>query len=88
MIQPPRFEYPTRPDYVWKLKKTIYGLKQAHRVYQLSSDFGFGCSFPDPSLSVYHQDTYIIYMLLYIDDMILTDNNDIKCLRVLAQSFI
>ena len=80
MIQPPRFEDATRPDYVCKLKKATYGLKQAPRAWfdKFSSfllQFGFECSFPDPSLFIYHQGSDVIYLLLYVDDMILTGNN-------------
>lgn len=81
MDQPPGFVDQTRPDHVWKLKKSIYGLKQAPRAwfYKFNNcllEFGFQCSFPDPSLFVYHQGTYVIYLLLYVNDMILTGNND------------
>lgn len=81
MVQPPGFEDKTRHDYVCKLKKAIYGLKQAPRAWfdKFSTfllEFGFQCSFPDPSLFIYHQGTNVIYLLLYVDDMILTGNNE------------
>ncbi|XP_033142750.1 uncharacterized mitochondrial protein AtMg00810-like [Brassica rapa] len=82
MMHPPGFEDPTRPDHVCKLKKAIYGLKQAPRAWfdKFSTfllEFVFQCSFPDPSMFIYHKDTYVIYLLLYVDDMILTGNNEI-----------
>lgn len=81
MVQPPDFEDPARPDYLWKLKKAIYGLKQAPRAWfdkfsMFLLKFGFQCSFPDPSLFIYHHGSDIIYLLLYVDDMILTGNNE------------
>ena len=81
MKQPPGFEDLERPDYVWHLKKAIYGLKQAPRAwFDKFSDFllafGFQCSFPDPSLFIYHKGSDVIYLLLYVDDMILTGNNE------------
>ncbi|XP_013721367.1 uncharacterized mitochondrial protein AtMg00810-like [Brassica napus] len=82
MIQPPCFEDPDKPDYVCKLKKASYGLKQAPRAWfdkfsLFLIDFGFVCSFPDPSLFVYHRGSLVIYLLLYLDDMIVTGNNEV-----------
>lgn len=57
MMQPPGFVDPHRPDYVCKLKKFIYGLKQALRAcfdkfstYLLQ--FSFICSLFDHSLFI------------------------------------
>lgn len=82
MKQPPGFEDPYKPDYVCKLKKAIYGLKHAPRAWfdnftLFLIDFGFFCSFPDPSLFVYHRGSDVIYLLLYVDDMIVTGNNEV-----------
>lgn len=81
MKQPPGFEDPETPDYVCKLKKAIYGLKQAPRAWfdkfsMFLLDFGFACSFSDPSLFIYHRGSDVIYLLLYVDDMIVTGNNE------------
>ena len=80
MVQPPGFEDPSKPDYICKLKKAIYGLKQAPRAWfdKFSSfllEFGFVCSYPDPSLFVYLKGTDVMFLLLYVDDMLLTGNN-------------
>lgn len=80
LTQPPGFEDPARPDHVWKLKKAIYGLRQAPRAWfdkfsDFVIEFGFQCSFPDPSLFIYHHSSDVIYLLLYVDDMLLTVNN-------------
>lgn len=82
MTQPPGFEDQTRTDYVCKLKKAIYGLKQAPRAWfdkfnNFLLEFGFECSFPDPSLFIYHRGSDVIYLLLYVDDMIITGNNNV-----------
>lgn len=79
MTQPRDFEDPEKPEYVWKLKKSIYGLKQAPRAwfYKFSDfllDF-FQRSFPDQSIFIYHHGSDFIYLVLYIDDMLLTGNN-------------
>ena len=81
MIQPPGFEDKTRPDYVCKLMKVIYGLKKSPRAWfdRFSSfllKFGFECSFTDPSLFIYHKGSDVIYLLLYVDDMIITGNKN------------
>ena len=36
MMQPPGFKDFSRPDYVYKLRKAIYGLKQASRLWYLA----------------------------------------------------
>ena len=56
-------------------------MKQAPRAWfdkfsNFLLEFGFQCSFPDPSLFIYHQGTDVLYLLLYVDDMILTGNNE------------
>lgn len=38
---------------------------------------GFDCSFSDPSLFVYHKGSDVIYLLLYVDDMLITSNNSV-----------
>lgn len=90
MVQPQGFEDPDKPDYVWKLKKAIYGLKQAPRAWfdkfsNFLLDFGFKCSFPDPSLFVYHHGSTVMYLLLYVDDMILTGNDSALLERLLKE---
>lgn len=83
MEQPPGFVDPDHPEYVWQLKNAIYGLKQAPRAWfdkfsDFLLDFGFQCSFPDPSLFIYHKGGDVIYLLLYVDDIVLTGNNGVS----------
>lgn len=47
-------------------------------------NFGFICSVKDPSLFIYRHNKVIIYLLLYVDDMILTGNDPIMVERLLA----
>ena len=62
------------------MKKALYGLNQApHAWFQRFSSFlltlGFSCSRADTSLFVFHQQSDIIYLLLYVDDIIINGNN-------------
>lgn len=81
MKQPPGFADPEKPDYICKLRKAIYGLRQSPRAWFdkfsiFLIEFGFKCTHGDPSLFVYHHGDGVIYLLLYVDDMLLTGNND------------
>ncbi|KAG6389173.1 hypothetical protein SASPL_150632 [Salvia splendens] len=80
MEQSPSFIDPQFPNHVCRLKKAIYGLKQASLVwYQRFSDFlihvGFFCSRPDPSLLIYNRGSSTIYLFIYVDDIIMTGNS-------------
>ncbi|XP_042966148.1 uncharacterized mitochondrial protein AtMg00810-like [Carya illinoinensis] len=80
MEQPPGYIDPCFPDHVCQLKKALYGLKQAPRAwFQRLSSFlthlGFSCSRADPSLFIFHKQSDIIYLLLYVNDIIITGNN-------------
>ncbi|KAJ9548514.1 hypothetical protein OSB04_021057 [Centaurea solstitialis] len=82
MEQPPGFVDPQRPDHVCLLHKSIYGLKQAPRAWfqRLSMalfSIGFKGSKTDPSLFIYSSQGTILYMLVYVDDIIITGNNDV-----------
>ncbi|PNX68149.1 copia protein, partial [Trifolium pratense] len=81
MHQPMGFRDPSHPDYVCLLKKSLYGLKQAPRTwYQRFADFvstiGFHHSKSDHSLFIYHNGNHMAYILLYVDDIILTTSSD------------
>ncbi|KAJ0522439.1 putative RNA-directed DNA polymerase [Helianthus annuus] len=77
--QPPGFVDPRYPNHVCRLRKSLYGLKQAPRAWfhRLSSALlalGFKGSNTDPSLFVYCASDTVLYMLVYVDDIILTGN--------------
>lgn len=80
MMQPLGFINQDNPKAVCKLNKAIYGLKQAPRAWYnelkrflLSS--GFRNSLADASLFIYNQNGTLLYMLVYVDDIVLTGNN-------------
>jgi len=77
MVQPPGFLHPSFPNHVCKLQKAIYGLKQAPRAWfsRLSNkllQIGFVGSKADTSLFIYRTKTVTIYLLIYVDDIIIT----------------
>jgi len=80
MKQPPGFSHPTLSSHVCRLHKSIYGLKQAPRAwYTRLSDYlislGFRASNADTSLFIYSAGHDLIYLLVYVDDLLLTGNN-------------
>ncbi|PKU66893.1 Retrovirus-related Pol polyprotein from transposon TNT 1-94 [Dendrobium catenatum] len=80
MKQPQGFIDETYPDYVCKLHKTIYGLKQAprewfHTLTNSLQSLGFTFSKSDPSLLLYKHNGIQIYMLLYVDDILISGND-------------
>ncbi|KAJ9563615.1 hypothetical protein OSB04_008775 [Centaurea solstitialis] len=77
MRQPPGYVNNSFPDHVCRLRKALYGLKQAprawyHRFAVYLSSLGFLSSKTDTSLFTYHRGSDTIYLLLYVDDIILT----------------
>ncbi|CAM8926310.1 unnamed protein product [Rhodiola kirilowii] len=88
MHQPPGFVDPTRPNHVCHLQKSLYGLKQApHAWFNRISSFlmasGFALSKADSSLFILRQKSHVLFLLLYVDDIVITGNNPL-----LLQSFI
>uniref|UniRef100_A0A2N9GR01 Reverse transcriptase Ty1/copia-type domain-containing protein n=1 Tax=Fagus sylvatica TaxID=28930 RepID=A0A2N9GR01_FAGSY len=93
MAQPPGFQHPSYPIYVCKLNKAIYGLKQAPRAWfsRLSSwllQLGFHGSLSDTSLFIYKSKSYTMFILIYVDDIIITCSNpaEIDEFLILLQS--
>ena len=83
MQQPPGYVDPLHPSYVCKLHKSLYGPKQAPRAWfeRFTSHLlhlGFTTSMVDKSLFIFHSSGTIIYLLLYVDDIIVTGNNSSK----------
>ncbi|KAJ1695606.1 hypothetical protein LUZ63_012304 [Rhynchospora breviuscula] len=81
MEQPPGFVDPSYPHYVCKLKKALYGLKQAPRAwfFKLKNfllSHQFKCAQSDNSLFIHQSSKTIIYILVYVDDILITGNND------------
>lgn len=80
MRQPPGFENSKLPNFACKLDKAIYGLKQAPRAWysRLSSKLialSFKASKSDASLFIYIKGQVTIFMLIYVDDIIVTSSS-------------
>ncbi|MCI28028.1 retrovirus-related Pol polyprotein from transposon TNT 1-94, partial [Trifolium medium] len=79
MQQPQGFES-SDSSLVCKLHKALYGLKHApgqwfERLQSTLLLLGFKPSKCDPSLFVFSSKTDTIYLLVYVDDIIITSNN-------------
>ena len=86
MQQPPGFV--GDPDMVCRLRKSIYGLKQAPRAWfhclqQFLVHYGFVSSVANSSLFIYTRSGVRIFMVVYVDDIIVTGS----CPRA-VQTFI
>ena len=83
------------PHHVCRLHKSLYGLKQAPRAWfdRFASQLlhlGFEASMADSSLFVYHSRQIIIYLLVYVDDIIITGNSSSQVshlVTALSQAF-
>jgi hypothetical protein len=95
MQQPPGFEDAQYPQHVCKLQRSIYGLKQSPRAWyaRLSAhlfQLGFTSSKADTSLFIFSRDGVQIYMLVYVDDIVIAGSTPgvVACLvRSLSDSF-
>jgi hypothetical protein len=80
MQQPKGFVDQSHPHFVCKLYKAIYRLKQAprawfHRLSSFLMELGFVASLVDTSLFILNSGLHNIFMLIYVDDIIITGSN-------------
>jgi hypothetical protein len=80
MKQPSVFKDKSKPHYHCKLDKALYGLKQAPRAWysRLSLKLqvlGFIPSKADISLFIYCKKVVTIYLLVHVDDIIVTSSS-------------
>lgn len=92
MLQPPGFIIKSKENYVYKLKRALYGLHQSGRVWyfeinKVLTNLGFvkfeWCN------CVYIFESYVI-LLLYVDDIVLfgrTENHIQKAVNLLTERF-
>jgi len=76
IVQPPGFDNGDSHT-VCKLNKALYGLKQAprqwfERLQVALLHLGFKASKCDPSLFIFSSHGQLVYLLVYVDDIIIT----------------
>lgn len=81
MEQPPGFKRTENTELVCKLNKSIYSLKQPPRVWFENSKatfirLGYNATKSNNSLFTKFSDTIMMYILVYVDDFIITGNNN------------
>lgn len=89
MAQPPGFIDKDQPSHVCRLRKAIYGLKQAQRAWYMELkqhllNIGFINSLADTSLFIKHNGKSILYLLVYVDDIIVTGSDSSAVASVLS----
>ena len=65
---------------VCKLKRSIYGLNQASRSWNIIFDqaiksFGFEQNLDEQCVYKRHQDKVVMFLVLYVDDILLIEND-------------
>ncbi|PKU69447.1 Retrovirus-related Pol polyprotein from transposon TNT 1-94 [Dendrobium catenatum] len=90
MKQPKGFEDKTNPEMVCHLRKALYGLKQAPRQwFKMFSahikKIGFENGKADSSLFILRRDNIELYMVIYVDDILLTGNSSSMIAQTISQ---
>ena len=80
MMQPEGFIVEGQEQKVCKLLRSIYGLKQASRSWNLRFDetiktFGFEQNVDEPCVYKYIKETKVVFLVLYVDDILLIGND-------------
>lgn len=88
MKQPPGYEQ-GGPGIACHLNKALYGLRQAPRAWhtKLKTELeiiGFKASYADPGLFILLQKDHQVYLLVYVDDLLLASSNQPSIAFVVA----
>ena len=80
MMRPEGFIAKNQEHMVCKLKRSIYGLKQASRSWNIIFDqaiksFGIEQNLDEPCVYRRHQDNVVMFLVLYVDDILLIGND-------------
>jgi hypothetical protein len=88
--QPTCITDPARPDLVCRLRKSMYGLKQASQTWYSRfatylTTMRFIEAKSDTSLFIFRRGLHMVYLLLYVDDIILTaSSTELLCRTISA----
>ncbi|KAI0494866.1 hypothetical protein KFK09_025012 [Dendrobium nobile] len=90
MRQPKGFEDSLHPHHVCLLRKEIYGLRQTPRQWYTTfsnylTKLGFHHSKSDPSLLTFRKGSAHIFLLVYTDDILVTDNDEAAISEILTK---
>jgi hypothetical protein len=90
MEQPPYFVDPQFPQYVCKLKKSLYGLKQSPRMWHLKlhtylTSIGFVRLQAEPNLYIRKEDSVFTIIGVYVDDIPIASNSSIHMKKAINQ---
>jgi hypothetical protein len=90
MTQPEGFVYPKHAGKIYKLQKSIYGLKQASQSWNLHfdevvKDFGFIKNVEEPCFHKNISGSAIVFLVLYVDNILLI-GNDIPMMEAVKSS--
>ncbi|XP_048431496.1 uncharacterized mitochondrial protein AtMg00810-like [Pyrus x bretschneideri] len=90
MTQPQGLVDVDHPEYVYKLQRSLYGLKQALRPWderftKVLLSLGFKSSYVDLSLFMKFNGQSIVVLLLYVDDIILTGSVESHVQAMISQ---
>ena len=80
MLQLKGFIAKNQEHMVCKLKRSIYGLKQASRLWNIRFDqaiksFGFEQNLDEPCVYKRHRNKVVMFLVLYVDDILLIGND-------------
>ena len=80
MTQPEGFISSERANQVYKLNRSIYGLKQASKSWNIHFDetvksFGFIKNVDEPYVYKKNSESAIVFLILYVDDILLIEND-------------
>ena len=80
MMQSECFIEKNQEHMICKLNNSIYGLKQAFRSWNIRFDqaiksFGFEQNLDEPCVYKRHQDKVVMFLVLYVDDILLIGND-------------
>lgn len=89
MAQPPGFVHHLLPNRACKLHRSLCGLKRSPRVWysrlsQLVRELGFCSSQADHSLFINQDGSHMTFLLVYVDDIIVTGSSSSLINRVMT----